>query len=233
MNKIFFIAIFLSATSCGKNPLSSAEKKEPAQDATLQLEKKNPQKAIDILEAALVDDPSNITYLSVLSMAYAQRAGVDPLTLAQKAATQPAADSSNPAGMVGFFPVLPVASTQNISDVDYAISLIQKIPAGSRITADTFKIGIFLTASMALKAKALDTDGDGQLSQAELMALTPAQAIAILGNLATAVTAFAAANGYDTTSVQAGAKIQQLQAAINAAPGATPQEKLQYYLAKR
>lgn len=218
-------------TSCGKNPFASSEKKEPAEDATIQLEKKNPQKAIDILEAALTDDPGNFTYVSVLSMAYAQRAGVDPITLAQKAATQNSTDSNNPASMVGFFPVLPAATAKNIADVDYAISLIQQIPQPSRIAADTFKIGIFLTASMALKAKQLDTNGDGVLSQSELLAMTPAAAIAILSNLSTAVAAFANANGYDTTSVQATQQIQKLQDVINSTPGATPQEKLQNYLA--
>lgn len=233
---IWFFAIILTLIQvlmgCGKNVYKSSEKKDPAQDATVYLENNQPQKAIDLLTDALANDPTNTKYMSILSMAYAERAGVDPITLGQKAAATSTTSSSSATAMTALFPVLPSATDANIADVDMAVSLLNKIPAASIIPADTFKMGIFLMASTALHVKKLDTNGDGILEPSELLSMSTTDAGAILGNLAGAVAAFAAGNGnINTSSAAAQAQIASIQTAINNSPGATPQQKLQNYLA--
>ena len=61
------LALTATLASCGDNLLKSQEKKEPAEDAVLELENDNPDKAISILESALQDDPANPKLLSILS----------------------------------------------------------------------------------------------------------------------------------------------------------------------
>ena len=238
--RILFASMTLALiAACGTNPFKTYDKKDPAEDASVALEQNNPQKAINILEAALADDPGNVTYTSLLSMAYAQRAGIDPLTLAQKMGTSTTSSSTSsttstaPAnGVTSLFSVMPAATDANIADVDKAVALIISIPNASRISADTLKLAMFQTAAMTLRAKALDTNGDGVLSPAELLAMSTTSATAILSQLAGAAGAFAGNTSTSTTDAAASAQVTKIQAAIDACPGASTDEKLKNYLAQ-
>ena len=226
---------FALLTSCGANPYKSYEKKDPAEDATVALENNDADKAISILTSALEGDPGNTTYMSILALAYAQHAGIDPLTLAQKmggstSSTATSAASGN--GLTSLFGIMPDATDANISDVDTAVSLLLAIPTAQRITADTLKLAMFQIASMTLRSKQLDTDGDGVLSPSELLHMSPSSAKAILSQLASAASAYSGSSTSSTTDQAAAAQITKIQTAIQAEPGANDQEKLQSYLAK-
>lgn len=234
--KTLFIAItFTALVSCGANPFKAYEKKDAAEDATIALENNDAQKAIDILTTALEDDPSNTTYISILALAYAQRAGVDPLTLAQKmggASSSTATSASSGNGLTSLFSIMPDATDANISDIDTAVSLLLSIPTASRINADTLKLAMFQIADMTLRSKQLDTNGDGTLSTDELLHMSASSAKAILSQLAAAATAYAGGTSASTTDAAAAAQISKIQAAIQAESGTTDTEKLQSYLGK-
>jgi hypothetical protein len=222
-------------TACGPNAFKQMEKQEPAQEATVALENDNAQKAIDILTDALKDDPGNQQYISILALAYAQRAGVDPLTLAQKMASDTAnSDSSlTLAGgnsVTALFGVMPVATEATIADVDTAVALLLSLT--TRPSYDVLKLAMFQTASMTLRAKILDTNGDGILSPAELLTMTSTSAIAILSQLAGAADAFSGSSSSSTTDQAASARVSTIQAAIAAEQGATDEERLKNYLAR-
>ncbi len=226
--KIIFIATLL--TACGPNSFTSLEKSDPAEDSTIALEEGNPQKAIDILTDALEGDPGNLQYISLLSMAYAQRAGVDPVTLIQNMSSTSSLAESN--SITSLFSIMPPATETAIADVDTAVALLLTIPGSDRKTYDTLKLALFQTASMTLRSKILDTNGDGILSTEELMAMSSASALAMLSQIAGAVSAFADGNSTSATDKAASEQISKIQTAINAESGATDEEKLKNYLAK-
>jgi hypothetical protein len=220
--------------ACGPNAFEAMEKKDPAEKATVALENGDAQKAIDILSDALADDPTNQQYISILSMAYAQRAGLDPLTLAQNMATSQStglASSSN--GITSLFSIMPTATDAHIADVDQAVTLLISIPSADRKSYDTLKLAMFQTAAMTLRTKALDKNGDGELTADELLSMSTSSATSLLNQLASAAVAFSGATlPTGTTDAQAAAQITAIQSAISSQPGASDEEKLKNYLAR-
>jgi len=229
---IFGIATTLVA--CGDNLLKSQEKKEPAEDAVLELEKNNPNKAISILESALLDDPENPKLLSILSYAFAARAGVEPLKLIAKMTSSGTGgdnESQSDSELLLLFDVVPAATAENLNDIDRAVSiLVSDIPSDQRLPGDNLKLALFQTASLVMHMKAIDLNGDGVISVEELASFTTASAGALLNQL-TAAQSLLASDSDDATSQQAAQALGKYQAEIDAMPGATSEEKLKNYLA--
>lgn len=227
----FFAAVMIIIQfSCGANPLKSYEKKDPAEDATIALENNNPSKAIEILTAALQDDPGNTVYISILALAYAERAGVNVLSLTQKMASNSGSSTSH--GVTDLFSVMPEASDANISDVDIAVSLMISIPAASRTTADILKIAMYEIAALTLRTKKYDTDGDGAISAAEALAMSSSDALTILTQLASASSAFSTGSSTSSVDRAASTQITNIQTKIDTCPGVNKEVQLKNYLSK-
>jgi len=226
---VLVVALSLLA-GCGANPYKNYEKKDPAEDATVALEEHNPNKAIEILTSALAGDPENWVYVSILGLAYAERGGIDALTLAQNMATSSSSTSTH--GVTSLFSIMPEATDSNISDVDTALTYMTSIPAASRTSADVLKIAMFETAALTLRTKKYDLDGDGTISAAEALAMSGADATAILSQLAGAATAFASGNSASDTDKAAAAQVTNIQSKIATCPGATQSDQLKNYLSK-
>jgi len=220
----------IAISACGANPYKNYEKKDPAEDATVALEEGNPNKAISILTSALESDPENWVYVSILGMAYAERGGINALTLAQNMASGSSSTSTN--GVTSLFSIMPEATDSNIADVDSALANMMRIPAASRTTADVLKIAMFQTAALTLRTKKYDLDGDGTISAAEAFAMSGGDATAILSQLAGAASAFASGNSTSTTDKAAAAQVTNIQTKIAACPGATESDQLKNYLSK-
>jgi len=231
-----------SLTGCGVNLLKSTEKKDAAEDATLALERQDPATAIHILNSALHKDPvdnrdGTIDYtadddpelLSILSTAYAQRADIDLLEFADQAQTNATATGSN---LTSLYAIMPAADADHLDDIDYSVGCVLTIPVDQHLPGDEFKMGIYQLAKMVLNTKALDKNGDGILEPDELLDLSDTSATGLLANLAAVAQVLSAAGQTDATTQVAAEAIQQYQAQIDAAPGATPEEKLRNYLAQ-
>ena len=230
--------VLMGSLACGKNLFKSGVKKDPAEDATLALEKNDPDSAISILESALVKDPSNAQYLSILATAYASRAGIDPLVLGSKFAVSGAGlldSSSSTSSITSLFSVMPDATPLVISDIDHAVSILNnQIPVSLRQPGDVFKTAIYMTASMVLHTKALDSLHTGTLTPADIAKLSDADADAILNNLGAAATLLAGngtATGNASASQVAAAALSKYSTQIAAQPGDTNAAKLRNYLA--
>jgi hypothetical protein len=228
----YLVTASLSAAivGCGANPLQSYEKSEPAEDATVALEQGNPDKAIVILTKALETEPENWVYVSILGLAYAERAGIDALTLAQKMAATSSSSSTN--GVTSLFSIMPTATDSHIADVDKAVALMISIPAASRTTADILKIAMFQTSAMTLRTKKYDTNGDGEISVSELLAMSTGDATTMLSQLAAAALAFSSGSSTSTTDVAAAAQITSITTKITACPGTAQEDRLKNYLSK-
>src|SRR5690606_15512301 len=125
-------------------------KRDPAEDATIALENGDTDAAIEILETELENDPGNPQYLSILSLAYAQRAGVEPLEFAQNF-SQKAGDAESSSQFTILFAIMPEPTDANIADVDHAIAILTSIPAADRLPGDNFKLAMFNTAAVVLR----------------------------------------------------------------------------------
>ncbi len=228
-------AIILAATTviaCSSNTFSSLDAADPAEQAVVEMEKGKPQKAIDLLEKNLRDDPDNYQWISLLSAAYAQKFGIDTLSFAERLATGTAFDGSANA-ITAMYSILPDATDDNIAGITYANDLLLTIPEADRTEADHFKLALLSMAEMSIRTKKYDTNGDGVLSAEELLAMGSGDATAILGALLNSAEALAFANANGVNSEQAAEAITQIQSEIASQPGANDEEKLRNYLASQ
>jgi hypothetical protein len=231
MKKTITVIVMLALMfSCGPNHLATLERDDPAEDATIALEEGDPNKAINILTKALEGDSTNWIYVSILALAYAERAGINALTLAQNMASNSENGTSSSNEVTALFSILPDATDTNISDVDQAVALMITIPSDSRTTADVLKIVMFQTASLTLRTKKYDLNGDGVVSTAELLAMSSGDAVTILSQLASAAIAFASGGSSSSTDQAAASQITAIQTAIDSCSGVDQEAKLKNYL---
>jgi hypothetical protein len=229
LNPIFLTTALSLSISCGTNAFESSETSDPAEDATIALENDDPDAAIELLEDALDNDATNPIYISVLSLAYAQRAGVEPLTFAQNFAEK-SSESEEEEGSNQFtvmFDIMPEPTTTILSDIDMAVTLINSIPVADRLSGDDFKLAMFNTASVVLATKAFDADGDGDLSLDELTDLSDAGATALLAK----ITAAESLLGSDSDNADDAESFSQFRTSLDSQEGDTDEDKLKNLLA--
>ena len=229
------LAITVALSGCGSNIYAPLQSQDPADEAARYLEQGKPQKAIDLLEKALADDEGNATYISMLALSYAQRAGVAPIDFVENMGSVDSGggsgggSSSN--GITALFGVTPAATTSAIEDVDYAISLMGQLPTDAFTDAEKLKLSIFQTASTVLKIKILDTDGDGTVSASEMLNLTDATAESIVLGLINASSLLSGGGANASSGGDAAASlISDMVSGINGQSGSTSRDKLAGYL---
>lgn len=234
LTKCLLIISTFAMVACGSsNTYAPLQSYDPADEAARLLEKGKPQEAITLLEDSLKEDPENYRWISMLALAYAQRAGVAPIDFVEKLgdSTATSGSSTSTNGITSLFSVTPAATTQNIADVDYAITLMGQLPSDQFSDAEKLKLSIFQTASTVLKIKALDTNGDGTVSTAELLGLGGDTAESILSGLVNA-SALLAGGGSSASSggTAAASQIDSIVSGINGQSGADAKDKLTSYL---
>lgn len=227
---IFFALCTSIISGCGANVYSDLQSYDPADEAARLLEEGKSSDAIDLLESALEDDSANTSWISMLALAYAQRAGVAPLDFVSNIGTENTAPSGSNE-ITALFGVTPAATTGSIADVDRAIELMNQIPSESYNDAEKLKLSIFQTAATVLKVKILDVDGDGEVSQNELLGLSNATAESILTGLVNASTLLGN-GGADASSggEEMANQIDAMVSGINAQSGNTAKDKLSGFL---
>jgi hypothetical protein len=247
--RVCIVTFTLFVFGCSSNVFRSTDKADPGEDAAVALENDNPSKAISILEAALKDDPDNYRYMSLLAAAKAQKFGVSVIQIALKMAETEEGEEgeegeeeateetdeesdSNTNDITNLFPVLPDPTDANIDGIKEAIDLLAAIPNDELHEGDIFLLSLLNTAVLALRTKTLDADGDGQLSPVELLDLNADTAIAILEDLASASAAFASGDA-GSSSEAAQARLEAIQASIDAQEGETEEERLRNYFNSR
>jgi hypothetical protein len=227
-----------SLVACSTNMYEATENTDPATTAAVQLEQKRPSAAIKTLESALAKDQGNPKYLSLLSAAYAQRAGVEPLSVAQAMASKNSGSSltytllSTNTSLIALFDVMPEATTDTVADIQNAVSILTSdLPRADWLPGDSFKFAIYQTASMVMGLKILDSDQDGKLSTAELLGISGGTGTSLISQLEAAA-AILGASGESSAAVQVATILESQKSAIDAMDGATDEEKLRNYLAK-
>ncbi len=218
----------LSLSACSNNILGWVDSKDPAEQAAAYLDQGQADDAIDVLESALQDEPSNWTYVSLLASAKAQKAGVDTTSIAIRLAERSASGGESSSGLLALFTALPEANLATLKLMSEAVDLMSSIPTGSLLNADTFKSSLFNVSYSALQIRFYDADGNGTLSVDELLQMDDKAATGILSSLANAILATAGASG--ETSAASAEAIASIRAEIDSQPGATDAEKLRNYL---
>lgn len=224
----------LIVSGCGNNSLKQFEKEDAAEDAAIELENEDPDKAIEILDEAIADDPENWKLISMLSAAYAQKAEVDLLDLALNMAITSTDDTDSASTedqteLAQLWEYLPPATDANLTNADTAVNLLRSIPQAERTQADHFKLALLSTASLSLRLKSFDLNGDGQLSAAELARIGLEDASAVLSGIAGAAEAIGYAGEQGENADVAAETIASIAAEIEDTPGDTDQEKIQNY----
>jgi hypothetical protein len=203
-------------------------------------------KMTELIDAGAISNVPNL--VSILASAKAQLHGIDPFNIALQIAdsatsttdSSSSTESSDTAAAGGtanavtsLFPVLPEASLENLHGLDVAMAILQSIGT-LKTVPDQYKEALFLTASVALVTKSLDTDGDGKISALESITLSDAAATILLNQIISAGAAAAAGGetSAETTPSASTAQIQALQSKIDAQEGATQEEKLRNFMAQ-
>ena len=231
LKKITIALALCALAACGSNVYSPLQSYDPADQAARYLEKGKPQAAIDLLEDALGNDAGNSTYISMLALAYAQRAGVAPLDFIENMGSAEPGAGAGSNGITALFAVTPPATTAAIEEVDYAIVLLGQLPAEALNNAVMLKLSIFQTASTVLKIKILDTDGNGIVSAAEMLNLSDATAESILLGLINASVLLSGGGSSASSGGEAAASlISEMVSGINGQGGSTARDKLSGYL---
>jgi hypothetical protein len=190
--------------------------------------------------------------VSLLSQAVAQLYGLDPLTVALKLAqsktststeedetTDTTSGSTSDASSGGansitaIFPALPDPSEGNIAGFDKSAAILNSLNVNVLTAADLFKKALLLTATVSLRTKKLDTDGDGKISLLETTSLSASDATAILIGIASAAASVSGSSTGSGNGATAAANINALLSKIDAQEGATDEEKLRNYLANQ
>lgn len=181
-------------------------------------------------------------YLSLLSAAVGQIYGFDVLGLVLKmgdsesdAGSSSTNETSNSSGgFAALYPVLPDATDDNIDGFAKALAILQAIPSNEMTSADVFKQGLLLTATLAMRTKKLDLNGDGKVSPEEAINLSIDDATTILESLADAaisIGSFASGEGENSAAQAVADKLSAFQDQINSEDGADDVEKLQNFIA--
>lgn len=105
--------------------------------------------------------------VSILSSAYATIYKIDSFDLALALANTSPNNNASPITLL--FPVLPEATNANINGVKGANLILDSIGSSNFTTADYFKKSLFLTASVSLTFKQLDTNGNQEIDPEELL----------------------------------------------------------------
>jgi hypothetical protein len=217
--------------ACGTNNLfKDAEKDDVAEDAAIELEKGEPEKAIKMIEKALQHAPNDYPLISLLSAAYAQRGGISIIDLASNMVDHADNGSESQNSITALWPLLPEPSVQNLSDVRKGVTLLRSIPSSQRTDADSFKLAVLSTALASMQLKAFDKNGDGTLSIQELSNLSGASADTILAALLGASGALKNMSGVSGESTQTAARqIDAIVSEVQSSPGSDNIERISNY----
>ena len=224
-----FILALLYVSGCGANVFKDSDAGDPAEDAVIALENDKPDKAISILETALAEQPDQPTYLSLLSAAYAQRAGVEPIRFARDMAALGGSSGS----LLAAFAILPKATVNVLSDIDKSVTILADLGADRFLPGDALKLGLYQSASFLLHSKALDQNQDGVISADEAVDLSDNSANGLLIQIAAAQVTLAAQAASDPSAAKASESLEDFQSDIDNQPGDTQEEKLRNYLSAR
>ncbi len=226
------LALMMSGLSgCGSNVYAPLQSQDPAEQAARYLEDGKPQKAIDLLEKELADNPDEARYISILALAYAQRAGVAPIDFLDNMGSAQNSNTGLTNDITALFSVTPAATSSSIADVDYAVTLLASLTADDLNDAEKLKLSLFQMASTVLKLKILDTDGNGQLSALELLGLSDATADSIIAGLQNAASALGGGgSGASTGGDVAAQLVSSMVSGITGQAGASSRDKLAGYV---
>ncbi|NDE13787.1 hypothetical protein EBZ80_02545 [bacterium] len=228
---LMMAGVLSGIAACGSNVYAPLQSQDPADQAARYLEDGKPQKAIDLLEKKLADNPGEARYISILALAYAQRAGVAPIDFLDNMGSAQNSNTGLTNDITALFSVTPPATTSAIADVDYAISLLTSLSGDDLNDAEKLKLSLFQMASTVLKLKILDTDGNGQLSVLELLALSDSMADSIITGLQNAASALGGGgSGASTGGDVAAQLVSSMVSGITSQSGASSRDKLAGYV---
>ncbi len=92
--KVVFIALSFYLAACGSNVFDKADKKSVADEAVHYIELGKSEKAIAVLLKGLKKEPENYLFMSLMASAYAQKHGVDLISIAEGVAKDGDSSSS-------------------------------------------------------------------------------------------------------------------------------------------
>ena len=190
LSKFLLTLLCLLAGACGNGGgnvfRDPNERKDPIEQAVRDLEIGNADGAIYILEGLLpgaeAGSDKEAKIKSILSSGYMLKHQVDIVSLAVALADAKSGLLSNP--LIALFHYLPEPTDDHISGIEHSITLLLSIDRSKRNTTDDVKLAVALLADLGLRLKALDLNGDGQISPAEARRLPKQAADAMAKRLA-------------------------------------------------
>lgn len=222
------LACALLLPSCGTSLFSGLDKKNSEDKIILYLEQNKPDDALKEIESQLAKTPDDPKLLSLKSAAIAQKYGIDTISLALQMAKSQSSPSSNQNEVTALFGVLPDASDERIAGLQQAVDILNGID--QKTDSDLFKLTMLNSSLMTLRIKKLDSDGSGNFTEAELLAMSSEEVLGIFNNLDGAIAATVGASTSGESSQDSLEAISAIKTKINQQPGSTDEERLRNYL---
>lgn len=236
-SKIYRCAVLLAIAAmvvhCGtKNQAEPYEEKTNEEKAKQALDAREYDDAITLYEELIVAEPERYDLVTLLSSAYAGRAGIDIVSLLKNSISG-SSDNDVLGQVATFVPTEP--NDAQLRDTSAAIARLRAIPLAERDPSSTkpaaisanLQLVLYATASaaMTLNQVAAKIPDTGSFDPEKLQNMSDAQVDAILNSLATAAEA-----GTLGTGQAAGQGAQDILNKVAEQPGATNKEKLINYL---
>lgn len=235
--RLLFFTVLL-ATACGGNVFNDPNaKKDPVEEAVAEMEMGHADAAIVILErleASLEPGSDDFAKVrSILASAYLLKHHVDLVNLVLALSAAKEERALRP--LLALFNFLPEPTDDHITGIEHAIDLLLSIDLERRNTVDDVKLAIALLSDLGLRLKALDTNHDGEISQAEAEALPRAEADAIgkrLGDVTYGVVSHYTASlpSEDSAKAIVEERLTTLASDVAAEPGSSDGERVQNYI---
>lgn len=190
---------------------------------------------LTLIAADSIDGVPNL--VSLLASAQAQKYNVDPFAMVLQLAKSHTSTSAalvdaasvSLGALTQLYPILPKATASTIKGLQAAVFILQSLRGAYLSKADHLKLGLFLTASLVLELKLIDTNEDGTISIEEALNLSEESATTFITTLEAAVSSILLADLSTSKASAASAKITTLQTTLQNQAGTSNAEKVQNF----
>lgn len=211
------------STSCGSDNLfENAVKRSDTEKAQAALESGDLNSAIDTLEEYLKKNPDDSAARSLLANAYLKKTGVDLLKIGTSLSSGGAGESD----WTSVSNALPEGSSENVANLQAAVSALSAIPEGERTDDQNFQLAIAQTSLAVTVAKQYTTNDSGTSSGEKIDAMSDSDALTIYNALQGTKTA---TNAMSTPN-DGLSKVGSLADSVEQQSGSTPQDRLRNFL---
>jgi tetratricopeptide (TPR) repeat protein len=225
--RLMLFGAMLWVSGCGtENVFEVLQEPDDKKQGEAALAKGNYDEAIDRLEAALRENPSDVKVRKMLATSYMAKAQVDSMKILQTIAS--GKQSSDWGTLIG---AMPDGTAQNQENLLRAVTLLDAIPLAERTEEERYQMAMAQTSLAVVTAKKYGVDEQGRVPEENVAQVSDGDAELIVEQLAGAGQNLTGVG--DGSAQSASTKINNVVTQLNESQGSTSGEKVRNFLASK